>query len=365
MKAVAIRQCLPVDHPEALLDVELPDPAPGERDLLVQVHAVSVNPVDTKVRRHMPPEPGQLRVPGWDAAGVVRAVGAQVTRFRPGDRVWYAGSLDRPGSHAELQCVDERIVGPMPASLGFAEAAALPLTALTAWELLFDRLQVPRVAAPLAGHAPGTGNDDAQEAGPASGTLLVTGAAGGVGSMLLQLARALTGLTLVGTASRPQTRAWALAMGAQHVIDHAAGPLAQQVRSLGIGQVDYAASLTHTDAHFAQLADILAPQGRLGLIDDPAPLDIRLLKRKSISLHWEFMYTRPLFGTADVARQGEILGEVARLVDAGVLRSTLTEHYGPVCAANLLRAHALLESGRACGKVVLEGFGQEPPPGNP
>jgi zinc-binding alcohol dehydrogenase family protein len=343
MRAVAFRQCLPVEHPEALLDVDIPAPAAGTHDLLVEVRAVSVNPVDTKVRRNLPPEPGQLRVPGWDAAGVVRAVGEGVTGFRPGDHVWYAGTLDRPGSNAELQVVDARIVGPMPASLGFAEAAALPLTALTAWELLFDRLQVPR---------------DTHK----RGTLLVTGAAGGVGSVLLQLARALTGLTLVGTASRPETHDWALAMGAQHVVDHAAQVgLADQVRALGIGQVDYATSLTHTDTHFAQLADILAPQGRLGLIDDPGPLDIRLLKRKSISLHWEFMYTRPLFGTADMARQGETLREVARLVDAGAVKSTMTEHYGPVCAANLLRAHALLESGRARGKVVLEGFGSSEP----
>ena len=338
MRAVAFRQCLPADHPEALLDVELPEPpAPQDHDLLVEVRAVAVNPVDTKVRRNMPPAEGQLRIPGWDAAGVVRAVGAAVTRFAPGDRVMYAGVLHRPGSNAELQLVDERLVGPMPASLDFAEAAALPLTMLTAWELLFDRLQVPRGAA-------------------SSGTLLVTGAAGGVGSALLQLARALTGLTVVGTASRAETLDRALQMGAHHVVDHAAGDLAGQVRSLGIRQTEYAASLTHTDAHFAALAEVLAPEGRLALIDDPAPLDIRLLKRKSISLHWEFMFTRPLFGTADMARQGEILFEVARLVDAGTLRSTLRENLGAINATNLLHAHVLMESGRALGKVVLQGF---------
>ncbi len=345
MRAIGFKKCLPVEEVDALIDIEHPDPQPGERDLVVEVRAVSVNPVDTKVRRNMPPAPGQVFIPGWDAAGVVRAAGPGVSRFRPGDRVMYAGALDRQGSNAELQAVDERIVGPMPASLGFAEAAALPLTMLTAWELLFDRLQLA-------------------QATQAGGTLLVTGAAGGVGSALLQLARALTGLTLVGTASRPETREWALQMGAHHVVDHAAGSaeaggpsLAAQVRALGIRQVDYVASLTHTDTHFAQLADILAPQGRLALIDDPAPLDIRLLKRKSISLHWEFMFTRPLFGTPDLARQGEILAEVARLVDAGQLRSTMTAHFGAINAANLRRAHALLESGRGRGKVVLEGFG--------
>lgn len=343
MRAVAFRHCLPIDHPDALLDVELPDPGPpGGHDLLVEVRAVAVNPVDTKVRRNMPPPSGEARVPGWDAAGVVRAAGPMASRFRPGDRVMYAGALDRPGSNAELQLVDERLIGPMPASLGFAEAAALPLTMLTAWELLFDRLQVrqdPR----------------------ASGTLLVTGAAGGVGSALLQLARALTGLTVIGTASRPETRDWALRMGAHQVVshavvEHAAGDLAGQVRALGIEQVDYVASLTHTDTHLAALADILAPQGRLALIDDPGRLDIGLLKRKSISLHWEFMFTRPLYGTADMARQGEILAEVAKLVEAGQLETTLTAHYGAIDAANLRQAHALLESGRGCGKVVLEGF---------
>ncbi len=345
MRAIGFKKCLPIEHPEALLDIEHPAPEPGERDLLVEVRAVSVNPVDTKVRRNLPPAPGQVCIPGWDAAGVVRAVGPGVSRFRAGDRVMYAGALDRPGSNAELQLVDERITGPMPTSLGFAEAAALPLTMLTAWELLFDRLQV------VQGQQPG-------------GTLLVTGAAGGVGSALLQLARALTGLTLVGTASRAETRGWALQMGAHHVVDHAAGDagdgdtsLAAQVRALGVPQVEYVASLTHTDTHFAQLADILAPQGRLALVDDPAPLDIRLLKRKSISLHWEFMFTRPLFGTPDLSRQGEILAEVARLVDTGRLRSTLTAHFGAINASNLRGAHALLESGRGRGKVVLEGFG--------
>lgn len=337
MKAIAFRECLPIDHPDALLDVELPEPVPGPHDLLVAVQAIAVNPVDTKVRRGQPPAPGELRVAGWDAAGVVQAVGAAVSRFKPGDRVMYAGALDRPGCNAERHVVDARIVGPMPERLGFAEAAALPLTMLTAWELLFDRLQVPPDRT-------------------SGGTLLVTGAAGGVGSALLQLARALTNLTVVGTASRPETREWASQMGANHVVNHAAGDLAAQVRALGIPHVDYAASLTHTDTHFASLAEILAPQGRLALIDDPGPLDIRLLKRKSISLHWEFMFTRPLFATADMARQGDILAEVARLVDAGALRSTLHRHGGVINATQLRRAHTLLESGQAVGKVVLEGF---------
>lgn len=339
MRAVAYRTCLPVEDPQCLIDVELPDPVAHGSDLLVEVRAVAVNPVDTKVRRNLPPPSGGLRVPGWDAAGVVRAVGSDVTRFRPGDRVMYAGALDRPGSNAELQLVDERLVGPMPKSLGFTAAAALPLTMLTAWELLFDRLQV----------VPGPNTQ---------GVLLVTGAAGGVGSALLQLARQLTGLTVVGTASRQETRDWAIDMGAHHVVDHAeqrsGRTLVDQVRALGIGQVEYIASLTHTDIHFPALAELVAPQGRLALIDDPAALDIRLLKRKSASLHWEFMFTRSLFNTPDVGRQGEILSEVAQQVDAGQLRSTMNLHYGAICAADLRRAHAEMERHRACGKIVLD-----------
>ncbi|WP_018230149.1 zinc-binding alcohol dehydrogenase family protein [Methyloversatilis universalis] len=335
MKAVAFRQNLPVEHPDSLVDIDLARPEVREHDLLVRIEAVAVNPVDTKVRRfHAPPADGSWRVPGWDAAGVVEAVGDQVSRFRPGDRVWYAGDLTRQGSHAEYQAVDERLVGRMPESLGFAEAAALPLTAITAWELLFDRLQLR----------------------DAEGRLLVVGAAGGVGSIMIQLARALSRVTVIGTASRPDTAAWVRELGAHHVIDHRR-PLAEALREAGIESVTHAASLTHTDQHYAQIVEALAPQGRLGLIDDPAhPLDVLALKRKSLSLHWELMFTRSLYRTDDMAEQGRLLDQVADLVDAGRLRSTLGEHYGIINAANLKRAHALLESGRARGKIVLQGF---------
>ena len=334
MKAIARYQPLPIDHPESLVDTTLPAPAPGPRDLLVRVHAVSVNPVDTKVRANAAAD-GQPKVLGFDAAGVVEAVGDQVTLFKVGDRVMYAGDITRPGSNAELQAVDERIVGRMPASLGFAEAAALPLTAITAWELLFDRL----------GITPQT-----------TGTLLVTGAAGGVGSILVQLARQLTGLTIVGTASRPETQAWVRELGAHHVIDHSQ-PLAEGLRAAGVGPVEFVASLTHTDQHYAQIVEALAPQGRLGLIDDPkAPLDVMALKRKALSLHWEMMFARPMFQTPDMQAQHDLLERVAALVDEGRLRTTLGEHFGAINAANLRRAHALIESGRAKGKLVLEGF---------
>jgi zinc-binding alcohol dehydrogenase family protein len=337
MKAVGYRQSHPIEHPEALLDIDLPEPAPGAHDLLVEVKAISVNPVDSKVRKSAGPLEGEYRVLGWDAAGVVRAAGAQATLFKPGDKVFYAGTLLRPGTNSELHVVDERIVGRLPQRLGFEEAAALPLTALTAWELLFDRLQV------------------AQDKSVGGDALLVVGAGGGVGSVMVQLARQLTGLTVVGTASRPQTRQWVADLGAHHVIDHTA-PMPPQLQQAGVGQVRYVASLTHTDQHLPQLVEALAPQGRLGLIDDPETFDVRLLKRKSISLHWEFMYTRSMFQTPDMIAQHRILERIADLVDAGVLQSTLAERFGSINAANLRRAHQLLESGKSRGKIVLSGF---------
>lgn len=337
MRAVGYQTSLPIEDEAALQDITLPRPEPTGRDLLVEVRAVSVNPVDTKVRRRAAPEAGGWKVLGWDAAGIVVAAGPEATRFRPGDEVFYAGALERPGTNAEFHLVDERIVGHKPASLSFAEAAALPLTAITAWETLFDRLDV-RKAVPGAAKA-----------------VLIVGGAGGVGSIATQLARQLTDLTVITTASRPETQAWSRELGAHHVVDHGAS-LAQAVADLGLGAPGLVFSTTHTDSHLAAIVELMAPQGRLALIDDPATLDVSLLKRKSLSLHWEFMFTRPMFGTVDIGAQGELLDEVARLVEAGRLRTTLAEHFGPINAANLRRAHALLESGRAKGKIVLEGF---------
>ncbi|MCG4454488.1 zinc-binding alcohol dehydrogenase family protein [Pseudomonas sp. MMS21-TM103] len=338
MKAIAYYHSLPAEHPEALQDIQLAQPSPGPRDLLVQVKAISVNPVDTKIRSNVAPENGEAKVLGWDASGIVQAVGSEVTLFQPGDQVFYAGAINRAGANSELHVVDERIVGHMPRSLPFAEAAALPLTAITAWELLFERLQIAE------------GSSDVGQ------SLLIVGAAGGVGSILTQLARQLTGLTVIGSASRPETQAWVRELGAHHVIDHSR-PLHEELQRIGINQVTHVASLTQTDQHFDQLIDSLAPQGRLALIDDPRqPLDVMKLKRKSLSLHWELMFTRSLFETADMIEQHRLLERVAELIDAGVLKTTLGEHFGTINAANLRRAHALLESGQARGKVVLEGF---------
>ena len=338
MKAVAYRKSLPIDHADALIDVELPAPQATGRDLLVEVRAISVNPVDVKIRKNAAPAEGETKVLGWDAAGVVKAVGPDVTLFKPGDEVWYAGAINRAGTNSELHVVDERIVGHKPANLDFAQAAALPLTAITAWELLFERLEVSRDAGASAGKS-----------------LLVIGAAGGVGSILVQLARQLTGLTIIGTASRPETGEWIKELGAHHVIDHSK-PLNEEITRLGLPPVTYVASLNQTDHHWTAIAELVAPQGKIALIDDPDLIDVRLLKRKSVSLHWELMFTRSLFQTDDIQKQHQLLNDVAKLVETGAVKTTLAERFGKINAANLKRAHALLESNRAKGKIVLEGF---------
>lgn len=338
MKAVGYQSPGPIAAEAALVDIELPEPVAAGRDLLVEVRAVSVNPVDYKVRRSTAPEPGAWKVLGWDAAGVVRAVGPEVTMFQPGDAVYYAGSLIRPGTNAELHLVDERIVGYKPQSLDWTEAAALPLTALTAWETLFDRIGVDR---PVPGAAP---------------AIVIIGGAGGVGSIAVQIARHCTDLTVIATASRAETREWALGLGAHHVLDHSV-PLAPQVAALGIDAPAFVFSTTHTAEHVPDVAELIAPQGRFALIDDPEGFDIMRFKRKAVSIHHELMFTRSLYQTPDMAEQGTILNRVAALVDAGQLRTTLAERLSPINAANLKQAHARLESGSARGKIVLEGFG--------
>jgi zinc-binding alcohol dehydrogenase family protein len=337
MKAVAYKTPGSIDRPDALLNVTLETPEAEGRDLLVKVMAVSVNPVDVKVRRSMPPEGSEWRVLGFDASGVVEAVGSEVQNFKPGDAVFYAGSLVRPGTNSEYHLVDERIVGRKPASLTDAEAAALPLTAITAWEMLFDRLDIER--------PPAQGGN----------LILVIGGAGGVGSITIQLLRALTDLTVIATASRPETQAWVRECGAHHVINHRQ-PLVPQLEALGLGAPGFVFSTTQTDLHYADIVELIAPQGRFGLIDDPDGLDAMSLKLKAVSLHWEMMFTRSLFGTPDMAEQGKLLNEVAALVDAGRITSTATEVAGKIDAVTLSAVHGRIESGSARGKIVLEGF---------
>jgi zinc-binding alcohol dehydrogenase family protein len=338
MKAVGYKKSLPIEDTDALIDVEIKKPEPGARDLRVAVKAISVNPVDTKVRKRAAPPEGEAKILGYDAVGVVDAVGPEVSLFRAGDEVFYAGSILRQGTNAQYHLVDERIVGRKPKSLSVAEAAALPLTSITAWELLFDRL----------GAAPGKSLDPR--------TLLITGGAGGVGSILVQLARRLTGLTVLATATRPESRDWCLALGAHAVIDHNQ-PMKPQIEALKLPPVDLVASLTHSDQHYKSIIEFMAPQGRFGLIDDPTEFSASAFKGKAISIHWESMFTRSSFTTPDMIAQHNLLNDVADLIDKGVIRTTLGDNYGTINAANLKRAHALIESNKSRGKIVLEGWG--------
>jgi zinc-binding alcohol dehydrogenase family protein len=338
MHAVGVHRYLPIEHPESLLDLQLPEPAPRPRDLRVRVCAVAVNPVDVKVRAPKPRVENPPRVLGWDAAGIVESVGADVTVFRPGDKVYYAGSIARPGSNAEVHLVDERIAAPMPRSLGFADAAALPLTSLTAWEGLFERLGV---------------DPEGRDAGSA---LLVLGGAGGVGSMVVQLAKAV-GLRVVATASREESRAWARSLGADVLVDHRA-PLRPQLEAAGIQHVELIFNTQSTEAWWDTMADLVAPRGRIvGIVEAKAPLDLGKLMSKSATFAWELMFTRSLYETADMAAQRAILTRVAAWVDEGRVRTTRREHFGRISAANLRAAHARIESGQAVGKLVLEGWG--------
>lgn len=331
MKAVGLYRYLPIDHPEALLDLEVDTPAAKGRDLLVEVKAVSVNPVDCKSRAPRATVESAPKILGYDAAGVVKAVGEGCVLFKPGDPVWYAGSRIRQGSNSQFQLVDERIVGRKPANLSFAEAAALPLTTLTAWELMFDRMGISK-AGDQAGRR-----------------VLILGGAGGVGSIAIQIAKKLARLHVTASASRPESIAWCKSMGADATVDHTK-PLE--------GAYDYVLCFSNTDAYWTTFPKILKPQGRLGLIVRTSrPVDLQIFHDKSLSVHLEGMFTRPTFGTEDMEAQHALLEEAAGLVEAGVLRGTLTQNLGPINAANLRRAHQVVEGGRAIGKLVLEGWG--------
>ncbi|KAF1706699.1 zinc-binding alcohol dehydrogenase family protein [Pseudoxanthomonas sacheonensis] len=338
MKAIALTRYLPISDPESLQDVELPKPVAAGHDVLVRVEAVSVNPVDTKVRSPKPQVEAQPKVLGYDAAGVVEAVGENVTLFKPGDEVYYAGDITRPGTNAQFHLVDERIVGRKPATLDFAQAAALPLTAITAWELLFDRMPF---------------SIDMENN---TRSLLIIAGAGGVGSIAIQLARR-AGFTVIATASRKETVDWCKSLGAHHVIDHRQ-PLHAQLSALGHEQVDVVLNLVDPNPYWEAIGGILAPQGHVGLIVEPsAPLNIGdPYKAKCIGIHWEMMFARARFKTGDMIEQHHLLNRVASLVDAGELRTTHTETIGAINAANLRETHRRLESGTTIGKLVLAGW---------
>jgi zinc-binding alcohol dehydrogenase family protein len=334
MRAIGFYLNLPIEDDDALIAINLPEPSPEDRDLLVELQAVSVNPADAKLRQILPPLHDGHHVVGFDAVGRVVKTGPGVAEFKVGDLVWYAGALGRSGSNAELQLVDERIVSKAPNNISAEDAAALPLTSITAWEIIFDRLALTR----------GGGNGE---------TLLIVGGAGGVGSILIQLVRALTKLTVIATASRPKTRKWVKDMGAHHVIDHTK-KMKEQLDKKGLA-VDYIAGLTGTETHFPAYADIIEPQGKLVLIDDPNPktIDVSLLKKKSIALIWEFMFTRPMFGTPDMRKQGIYLEQTANMIEDGTLKTTATTNLGPLTVDTLRKAHLIAESGKAVGKTVL------------
>ncbi len=342
MKAVGYTKSLPINDPESLIDVELPQLIATGRDLLVRVRAIAVNPVDYKIRQRVSPADGEYKVIGWDAVGEVVATGEAASQFKPGDLVYYAGDLNRQGSNAEYQLVDEGLVGSKPKSLSDAEAAALPLTAITAWEMLFEHLAIKQQSP-----------DSAEQSDE---VILVVGAAGGVGSIFLQLAKAITGATIIATASRESSQAWVKKLGADHVVDHSK-PLGPQIEALGIGAVTHVASLNATGSYFDSYTELLAPFGKIAMIDDPAePLDVMKMKPKSLSLHIEFMFARSMFKAADMDEQGRLLNRVADLIDQGYIETTVGKNLGAINAAHLKAAHAELESGRSIGKIVLEGF---------
>lgn len=342
MKAVGYTQSLPINNPESLNDIELPQPIAEGHDLLIKVKSIAVNPVDYKIRQRITPEAGEQKVLGWDAVGEVIATGEKVTQFQLGEMVFYAGALNRQGSNAEYQLVDERLVGKKPKSLSNAEAAALPLTAITAWEMLFEHLGIQQQT------------PDSEE--KSNEIILVVGAAGGVGSILIQIAKAITGATIIATASRESSQAWVKKLGAHHVIDHKKD-LKAQIEALDIGQITHVASLNSTDSYFDSYTELLVPFGKIAMIDDPAqPLDVMKMKPKSLSLHIEFMFARSMFNAADLHEQGQLLNQIAELVDQGYIQTTVAKNLGVINAENLRAAHTELESGRSIGKIVLEGF---------
>lgn len=335
MKAIGYQKSLPIENELSLQDIELETPTAHGHDILVEVKAVSVNPVDFKIRQAMPAAEGEYKVIGWDATGVVKSVGENVSLFKPGDKVWYAGDITRSGSNAQFQLVDERIVGHMPSSLSYGEAAALPLTSITAWELLFDRLNVAK-------------NDDSK-------SILVIGAAGGVGSIMVQLLKQRTKLNIIASASRAETISWLEDLGADTIVNHR-NPLSEEFAAKNLSEVDYVVSLNNTEQHLPEIEKVVKPQGQFALIDDPETLNIVLFKNKSVSVHWELMFTRSLFKTDDMQEQHVILNNVATMIDQGLIKTTVGEHLGKINAANLRKAHQHLESQTAKGKVVLEGF---------
>jgi zinc-binding alcohol dehydrogenase family protein len=338
MKAIGLTRYLPIDHPESLVDLNVDKPAAAGRDILVKVKAISVNPIDTKVRAPKDQTEPVPRILGWDVCGIVEQAGEDCELFKPGDEVYYAGTINRPGGNSQYHVVDERIVGRKPKALDYAEAAALPLTGITAWEALHERLGIPTKPEANSGKA-----------------ILIIGAAGGVGSIATQLA-SKAGLTVVGTTSRPETAEWSMQHGSTYIINHYE-PFMPQLKQFGLHSVPYILCLNATEQHWAHMAEVIAPQGKIcSIVDAKEPLNLNVLKSKSASFVWEFMFTRAMYGTEDMTQQHHILNRIAELVDAGDIQTTMTERLAPINAANLRLAHAKIEEGTAIGKIVLENW---------
>ncbi|WP_076419850.1 zinc-binding alcohol dehydrogenase family protein [Colwellia sp. UCD-KL20] len=340
MKAIGYKESLPITNADSLQDIELAKPTATGYDLLIKVKAIAVNPVDFKIRQNAAPTDGNYKVIGWDAVGEVVETGNDVTRFNVGDTVFYAGDLLRQGSNAEFQLVDEKLVGLKPKNISDAEAAALPLTSITAWEMLFEHLEIKQQT-----------SNSAQK----DEVILVVGAAGGVGSILIQLAKQLTNATIIATASRESSTQWVTDLGADYVVDHSK-PLSPQIEALNIGPLTHVASLNNTHAYIDTYVEQLTPFGKIALIDDPEAIDIKKLKMKSLSLHWTFMYTRSMFQTDDMIEQGKLLNRVSKLIEQGQIKTTIGKNLGKINAENLRAAHQELESGSSIGKIVLSGF---------
>jgi NADPH2:quinone reductase len=336
MKAVGFKTSLPIEDKESFIEFETQKPLPGNHDLLVKVKAISVNPVDYKIRQNSAKNTvlEQPKIIGWDAVGTIEVVGDAVTLFKQGDEVYYAGDITKQGSNAAYQVIDERIVGEKPRMLSDEAAAAIPLTALTAWEIFFDRMRL-------------SAQKDRNK------TLLIIGGAGGVGSIAIQLAKQLLGMKVIATASRPQTSEWCKKMGADIVVNHR--NLLEEVRKAGFHYVDYIVDFVDTNLYWDTMAELIKPQGHIASITGSAtPVTLNKLKSKSVSFSWELMFTRSTFQTEDMIEQHHILNQVAQLLDKGVLQTTLTQTLEGLTADNVKQAHHQLESGKTIGKLVIK-----------
>ncbi|GGE35466.1 NADPH:quinone reductase [Pullulanibacillus camelliae] len=337
MKAIGLYKYLPIEQEDSLLDVEVEKPIPTKQDILVKIKAISINPVDVKVRAPKDKEEKEPRILGWDASGVVEEVGPDCTLFKPGDEVYYSGDLTRPGTYSEYHLVDERIVGLKPKSLNFAQAAALPLTSITAWESLFDRLMI----------------DINNQLENQSRTILIIGGAGGVGSVAIQLAK-LAGLQVIATASREKSKQWVKQLGADYIINHHEA-FRPQLEAHHIKEVHYILCLNETEQHWENMADVILPQGRIcSIVEMDNPIDLTALKNKSVTFAWEFMFTRSMYKTTDMIKQHELLSNLSQLIDEGKVKTTLTETLRPLNAETLRKAHQMVETGSMIGKVVVE-----------